>query len=154
MELRHAEEDAAWCQLSRAAFRGDADLLRAELASGADVNANSGEALHLAAWRGHPEVVRLLLEAGAGLELPTPKGGTALTAAAHGGCTTCLRLLLEAGSVREARNADGYMEAGDGPRSWQVTRTHVPRWHNQFTRPLVLPPPRPLLPRRWRPGQR
>ena len=44
---------------------GEVDGVRAALAAGADVHARDDAALRLAAYTGHAEVVRMLLDAGA-----------------------------------------------------------------------------------------
>ena len=66
-------------------------------------------ALHLASQRGHPEVVRLLLEAGASCDLAaTDDGTTPLMLAADFGHLEVVRSLLEAGaSCNQARTNDG-----------------------------------------------
>ena len=54
--------------------------------------------IHLAAYRGHLEVVRLLLEAGAEKDARRADGKTALQLAAWGGQTEMVQLLLENGA--------------------------------------------------------
>ena len=51
--------------LSAAAERGHPELVRSLLLAGADVNADNGHPLWVAAYRGRADVVRLLLAAGA-----------------------------------------------------------------------------------------
>lgn len=95
--------------LHEAARRGDLDALEAALEAGADVNevrvrmAAWVEAhetpLFLAAREAHPDVVRVLLGAGADPNVRCLEGGTALTiAAARFGTADILRLLLAAGA--------------------------------------------------------
>ncbi|CAE7946391.1 Kidins220 [Symbiodinium sp. KB8] len=64
--------------------------------------------LQLAAMRGHVEVARLLLEAGADKDFMDRMGFTALMRAARAGRTEVLRFLLEAGAQRDLRNEDGF----------------------------------------------
>ncbi|CAK9034688.1 unnamed protein product [Durusdinium trenchii] len=60
-----------------------------------------------AAKRGHLEVVRLLLEAGADQNATTQDGATALMFAAHKGHLEVVRLLLEAGADPKPADQDG-----------------------------------------------
>jgi len=65
--------------------------------------------LHLcqAAYGGHTEVVRLLLEAGADPNLPEGEGVTALTIAAERGHAEIVRVLLTAGADTSYRTVHG-----------------------------------------------
>jgi ankyrin len=90
------------------ADRGDADAVRALLA-GADKAALSGSgarALSRAAFRGHTEVVRLLLDAGASptAAADTTEHNTPLHDAATTGRIDAARLLLRAGAKVDARS--------------------------------------------------
>ena len=73
-------------------------------------------ALHLAATRGHSEVVKLLLEAGAHKDAVDDYGVTALQLAAMCGHSNVVKLLLEAGAHKDAANRFGstalHMAAG------------------------------------------
>ena len=53
--------------------------------------------LHIASWRGHTEVVRVLLEHGADVNISRPYG-TALQAATKVGHTKIVEMLLEKGA--------------------------------------------------------
>ena len=70
-------------------------------------------ALHLAAMKGHPEVVKLLLEEGADKDAATVEGHItvggqkALHLAAEHGCTEVVKLLLEAGADKDAVDLQG-----------------------------------------------
>ena len=64
-------------------------------------------ALHLAAFRGHSEVMKLLLEAGADKDAAQRNGMTALHAATFHGDTDVVKLLLKAGADKDAVNAFG-----------------------------------------------
>lgn len=85
-----------------AAMRGDAAEVRSLLEDGADPNAARGDgmtALHWAGERGHVEVVRTLVAAGADVEAKTRIGSyTPLHVASRAGHTEVVRLLLEAGA--------------------------------------------------------
>ena len=64
-------------------------------------------ALHLAAFYGRSEVMKLLLEAGADKDAAQRNGMTALHAAAFHGDTDVVKLLLKAGADKDAVNAFG-----------------------------------------------
>lgn len=80
------------------AGEGQEEIVRFLLDAGADINAVSSlteaTALAFAAIRGRPSVVRVLLERGATVDMPSGSGATPLTHAASEGQTECLRLLL------------------------------------------------------------
>ncbi|MGH8580556.1 MAG: type II secretion system major pseudopilin GspG [Gammaproteobacteria bacterium] len=104
--------------LIAAVYIGDTDAIRNLLGKGANPNIkydsleigrNSlyavGTALHLATSKGHAEIVKLLIKAGADVssiheDLTGDSGGqyTALTNAAEGGHAEVIKLLLEAGA--------------------------------------------------------
>jgi hypothetical protein len=72
-----------------------------DLEAGADVNAQSnveGTALMCASWKGHTEIVELLIEAGADVNIQDKGGWTALEYASNGGHTEIVKLLKEAGA--------------------------------------------------------
>lgn len=104
-----------------AAARGMSELVGTMLDLGADAAARGlggGTALHIAAWMGHADTVRLLIARGAPLDLRCEAfGATALGWAAHGfgpeGCfpkgdhARVVELLLAAGANPRLANADG-----------------------------------------------
>ena len=94
-----------------AAMRGDVDSVRSLLTDGAAVNLAQSDgmtALHWAAELGNVELVRLLVDAGAGLEAPTRIGNlTPLHIGAEVGQGGTVRALLEAGANAESRNVNG-----------------------------------------------
>jgi ankyrin repeat protein len=66
--------------------------------------------LHCAAWKGHVEVVRALLDAGADMNDHNQNdhwGTTALHAAAHGNQKEVVALLIDRGANLNARNPSG-----------------------------------------------
>ena len=66
--------------------------------------------LHCAAWKGHPEVARLLLERGADITLQsenTHYGGTPLHHAAHGNQRAVAELLIRHGADVNAPSGNG-----------------------------------------------
>lgn len=98
--------------LLRAAQDGRLSQVRACLAVGADVNAQTLEGwtpLMLAAIKGHTDIVRALLEhRGTQINARSQNGWTALRFAIHMGDTETLRLLLLAGSDVNAPDNDGW----------------------------------------------
>jgi ankyrin repeat protein len=82
----------------KAVKSNDVARVRALIRQGIDVNeldANGDPPLIQAAYRGHTEIVRLLLEAGADVSVVDPEmKATALHAAAYAGRTEAARLLI------------------------------------------------------------
>lgn len=92
-----------------AAQSGRADIVRALLDAGADVNAKNPQditPLHLAAWAGNREIVELLVSRGADVRLRNHRGEglSALDIAAMTGSAEVVRFLLGHGA--DARSAD------------------------------------------------
>lgn len=97
--------DQAW---ETAIRRGDAQIIRHRLATGADVNARNryGQTgLMLAAHAGHSEVVETLVSAGADLNVTAKYGLTALMLAIVAGHQDVARLLVAAGADLEVRGS-------------------------------------------------
>ena len=94
-----------------AAQRNDVEAVRTLLRSGADVNAAQGDgmsALHWAASNGRPDVIDVLLYAGANPEATTRLGGyTALHLASRAGQSGAVQRLLEGGANALARTGTG-----------------------------------------------
>lgn len=85
--------------LQEAAGRGEWEIVRLLLESGAD--ANSGGVLQAAAanWNdGNVEILQLLLQSGANVNKADTKHGSALQSAAFRGCELAVRLLLHEGA--------------------------------------------------------
>jgi ankyrin repeat protein len=87
--------------LMKAVQRNDAAAVKTLIARGVNVNeldANGDAPLVMAAYKGHTDILRLLLEAGADLTAVDPDmKATALHAAAYAGRTEAAKLLIEHG---------------------------------------------------------
>jgi ankyrin repeat protein len=101
-------------EMFKAAKSGNTERVRTLLATDADlVNARDTDGstpLHCAAWKGHPEVVALLLKAGANVNAQNSNGHwgtTALHAAAHANQAAVAQLLIEHGADVNARDLSG-----------------------------------------------
>lgn len=98
--------------LSRAAARGDADMVRFLLAHRAekeiDHAGNFGTALGMAALEGHLEVMQILLNAGADIDGPDDDGTTPLMQTVFGAKTEAAEFLLDRGA-----NANAVRDGGE-----------------------------------------
>jgi hypothetical protein len=98
-------------ELLLAARNGNVVGVIASLNQGADVNlqseSNGYTPLTWASSRGHTEVVRLLLEAGADVNVAANDGQTALMRAADYGHAETLRLLIDSGADVNAKSNNG-----------------------------------------------
>ncbi|KAF7035108.1 hypothetical protein CFC21_046029 [Triticum aestivum] len=92
-----------------AAYNGDRDLAMLLLCKGADVGATNprGTALHVAAMRGFPEVIRVLLRHGADPNKFASRVFTPLVSSLLGGSVECMKLLIEAGANVHAGGFSG-----------------------------------------------
>lgn len=103
-------------ELMAAAQVGDLERVKRLLAEGADVNASDEagwNALIKACYnpeqkRGHADVVRVLIDAGADIEAPIGYGVRPLMLAAGYGETAVVEVLLRAGADVLAKNEGGY----------------------------------------------
>lgn len=99
--------------LDQAAALGDAARVATLLDTGIpfeDFTPDGFSPLHLAAFFGHTEVVRRLLDHGAAIDIVATNGSALrpLNSAVAGGHTETVALLLERGADHEARQAGGF----------------------------------------------
>ncbi|KAF0920367.1 hypothetical protein E2562_034829 [Oryza meyeriana var. granulata] len=94
------DPDGGDTPLHWAAYNGDCELAKLLLLRGADVGAANprGTALHVAAARGHPAVVSVLLDHGADPNKIANYVFTPLVSSLLGGSLECMKLLIRAGA--------------------------------------------------------
>ena len=94
-----------------AAMEGNLPVLKAYLSGDRNLLNGRNESgltpLHLAAWKGHADVVKFLLDQGADPNVVENSGDTPLHYAASWGFVDCARLLLSRGAEVNMRNRDG-----------------------------------------------
>lgn len=109
--LSGAAAEAQTSALADAAMRRDTAAVKALLAKKANVDEAQGDgstALHWAAYNSQPELVRLLLTAGANVRATSRLGGlTPLMMAAKAGDAAIVKLLIDAKSDVSTPNANG-----------------------------------------------
>lgn len=80
--------------LMLAAAKGNPEMVKLLVQRGAAINQTGWNPLIYAAWQGHEHVVKYLLEKGAEIDALAPNGTSALMMAARGGHLEVVRLLL------------------------------------------------------------
>ena len=113
-------------ELSGAAFTGNLTAMKQALAGGADPNTmdpQSGSTLlATAALMGHTEIVAILLEHGADVNVKSRDGATALHTSAFLGRVETVKLLLENGADTTLRNNMGSTAIDGAKLNWLVTK--------------------------------
>ena len=110
--LVHEFSDDGFTPLSLAAYFGNEDVVRNLLLSGADPNIPSKNGfsvypIHSAVASNYTMIAKMLLEAGADINVVQQSGATPLHSAAHNGNIELLIVLLEAGAIVDAKMEDG-----------------------------------------------
>ncbi len=112
--------------LSEAVFTGDLAAVKQGLTDGADPNAQDPQSgstmLATAALMGHTEIVAVLLEHGADINVKSRDGSTALHAAAFLGRAETAKLLLEKGADTTLRNNMGGTAIEGAKLNWLITK--------------------------------
>jgi len=135
-----------WACIHDAATRGDLADVKRHLQRGADVNATDiafHTPLHYAAREGHTEIVKLLINSGADMNVVvrrtsfTRHGFTPLHYAAYEGHLDVVKLLVEAGADVNARDYSNFTplhRAAAAPKGWEKKQIieflelHGARW--------------------------
>lgn len=101
-------------EIIKAAKSGDAERVRALLAEDKSLNSardkDGSTALHCAVWKGHQQVVALLLEGGADVNAHNENdhwGTTPLHAAAHANQAAIAQLLIDHGADVNVKDREG-----------------------------------------------
>src|SRR6516162_8666350 len=101
-------------EVIKAAKAGDTERLKALLATDSSLlearDKDQSTPLHCAAWKGHCEIVKLLLEAGADVNAENENdhwGTTPLHAAAHANQAGIAQLLIDHGAKLNAKDREG-----------------------------------------------
>jgi ankyrin repeat protein len=104
----------------KAAKKGDAAAVKQllkldkELTNARDTDGSTP--LHCASWKGHVEVVRVLLDAGADINAKSQNehyGDTPLHAASHGNQRDVVKVLIERGANLNSKNKIGRTPLGE-----------------------------------------
>ena len=151
--------------LLAAAKRGDTRETERLIKAGSRLRVTDDDganALHLAAFNGHPDTTQVLVELGASIESKTTRGETPLLLAASQGRAEVAQVLLNAGARVDAVDALGNTAAHFAAKNNHVRvlevrnchpppPTHTPHFHTPVReRCLTFVPLSPLQRRWWR----
>ena len=146
--LQEEDPESGLTPLALAAEMGQTEVVRILLENEVDPNwGGSVTPLEAAVLEGNPEIVDLLVQAGADVNRPVEEGFTPLMSAATMGNGRIARQLLNAGAKTRLKNADGdtamdLAEAAGHDRLAETLRAHKPRPRPvpaEFLQPLELP---------------
>lgn len=132
--------------LLAAAKRGDARETERLIKAGSRLRVTDDDganALHLAAFNGHPDTTQVLVELGASIESKTTRGETPLLLAASQGRAEVAQVLLNAGARVDAVDALGNTAAHFAAKNNHVRVLEVRNCHPP-TPPLRHPGPRAM----------
>lgn len=105
------DKDTQSAELLQAAMDGDLKTVQMLLADGVDINikitADGGNALLIASYYGHTDIVKLLLEREADVNVKNTDGVSALRMASQEGHTDIVKLLLERGADVNIKSTNG-----------------------------------------------
>ena len=90
-----------------ATMMGRTGTVKRLLDAGADIQNKGWNALHYAAYSGHTEIARLLVERKADLDARAPNGQTALMLAASAGYLDVVKVLVESDADMDVEDAEG-----------------------------------------------
>ena len=122
------------------------ELVDGMAGNGGDTNAKQGDglsALHAAAAAGRPEIVRILVFAGADPEARTPQGETPLDLARRHGHRETIELLRNPGRLPRSHRTSRFLYTADGSRfekkeqppiPWPIVNEFVGVSHGNFQR--------------------
>jgi hypothetical protein len=108
--LIEAEDSEPFLKLAEQIRRADVEGVRETIRRMSNLNtisANGMSPLMQATTAANPEIVRILLNAGASVECANPVGRTALSIAAQNGLPEVCEMLIEAGASLETRSSRG-----------------------------------------------
>ncbi len=110
--LIHEFSEDGFTPLSLASYFGNEDVIRTLLLNGADPNIPSRNGfnvypIHSAVASNYTMIAKMLLEAGADINVVQKSGATPLHSAASNGNIELLIVLLEAGAIVDAKMEDG-----------------------------------------------
>lgn len=146
--LQGEDPESGLTPLALAAEMGQTEVVRILLENEVDPNCGgSVTPLEAAVLEGNPEIVDLLVQAGADVNRPVEEGFTPLMSAVTMGNARIARQLLEAGAKTRLKNSDGdtamdLAEAAGHDRLAETLRTHKPKPRPvpaEFLQPLELP---------------
>lgn len=90
-----------------AAFRGHTDIVRRLLNAGNDIHQSGWNALHYSAYAGHTDIVRLLIDHKADLDAKAPNGQTALMLATSARQLEVVKILIDADADMDMEDSEG-----------------------------------------------